>query len=101
MKAIELTMNNFEKEVLLSDVPVLVDFWAEWCGPCRMLSPIVEQVAESADGFKVAKVNVDYEDELAMRFSISSIPCLIVFKGGKEVKRSVGVIPKEEILALI
>ena len=101
MKAIELTSENFEKEVLASDVPVLVDFWAEWCGPCRMLSPVVEQVAETANGFKVGKVNVDDEFELAEQYGISSIPCLIVFKGGKEAKRSVGVIPKDAIEALV
>ena len=101
MKAIELTNENFEKEVLASDVPVLVDFWAEWCGPCRMLSPVVEQVAESAQGFKVGKVNVDYESDLAEKYGISSIPCLIVFKGGKEAARSVGVIPKDRIIQLV
>ena len=101
MKAIELTSENFEKEVLASDVPVLVDFWAEWCGPCRMLSPVVEQVAETANGFKVGKVNVDDESELAEQYGIRSIPCLIVFKGGKEAKRSVGVIPKDAIEALV
>ena len=101
MAVIELTMENFEKEVLHSDVPVLVDFWAIWCGPCRMLSPVVDEVSEGAEGFKVGKVNVDEQPELAERFGISSIPCLIVFKGGSEAKRSVGVIPKAAVLDLV
>ena len=102
MSVIEVTKANFEQEVLNSSVPVLVDFWAIWCGPCRMLSPVVEAVADESDGtFKVGKVNVDDEQELAERFGISSIPCLIVFKGGREVKRSVGVIPKDAVLDLV
>ncbi len=101
MAAIELTMDNFEKEVLQSDIPVLVDFWAIWCGPCKMLSPVVDEIGESAEGFKVGKVNVDEEPDLAERFGISSIPCLIVFKGGREAKRSIGVIPKQAVLDLV
>lgn len=101
MSVITLSSQNFEKEVLKSEVPVLVDFWASWCGPCRMLSPVVEKIAVSADGFKVAKVNVDDEMELAERYGISSIPCLIVFKDGKEAKRSIGVIPEDQILSLV
>ncbi len=101
MAAIVLTADNFEKEVLKSDVPVLVDFWAEWCGPCKMLSPVVDRVGENADGFKVGKVNVDDEYDLAERYGISSIPCLIVFKDGKEAKRSVGVIPQDAVEALV
>ncbi len=101
MAAIVLNESNFEEEVLKSDVPVLVDFWASWCGPCKMLSPVVEEISEDADGFKVGKVNVDDEMDLASQFGISSIPCLIVFKNGEEAARSVGVIPKDQILALI
>ena len=101
MESIVLTEKNFESEVLNSDVPVLVDFWASWCGPCQMLSPIVDQVATEHTDFKVGKVNTDDEMDLAMRFNISSIPCLIVFNGGKEVKRSVGLISKEQIIELV
>ncbi len=101
MSAIVLNNENFNSEVLMSGEPVLVDFWAEWCGPCRMLSPVVEEVAEDAQGFKVGKVNVDAAPDLADRFGISSIPCLIVFSGGKEVKRSVGVIPKDDVINLV
>ena len=101
MEPIVLTKDNFEEEVLKSDVPVLVDFWASWCGPCKMLSPIVEEVAKGAEGFKVGKVETDDEMDLAAQYGISSIPCLIVFDGGKEVKRSVGLIPKEQVLKLV
>jgi len=100
MGVIVLNESNFE-EVVKSDVPVLVDFWASWCGPCKMLSPLVEEVAEEADGFKVGSVNVDDEMDLASKYGISSIPCLIVFKNGEEANRSVGVVPKERILELI
>ena len=100
MGVIVLNESNFE-EVVKSDVPVLVDFWASWCGPCKMLSPLVEEVAEEADGFKVGSVNVDDEMDLASKYGISSIPCLIVFKNGDEANRSVGVVPKERILELI
>ena len=101
MAVTTITMDNFDEFVGKSDVPVLVDFWASWCGPCRMLSPIVDAVSENADGFKVGKINVDEEGELAEKFGISSIPCLILFKEGKEYKRSVGMIPKDQVLALV
>lgn len=101
MSAIKLTSNNFNNEVLLSGTPVLVDFWAEWCGPCRMLSPVVHEIGEERTDFKVGTVNVDEEPELAEKYGISSIPCLIVFNGGKEVKRNVGVIPKDSVINLV
>ena len=102
MEVMTITSENFEKEVLQSAEPVLIDFWASWCGPCRMLSPIVDQVAQEATGgFKVGKINVDDEGELAEKYGIMNIPCLIVFKDGKDYKRSVGVIPKDRILDLV
>ena len=102
MEVITLTGANFEQEVLKSDVPVLVDFWASWCGPCKMLSPLVDQVAAEAEGgFKVGKVNVDDEGMLAERYNIMSIPALKVFKGGEVVRESVGMIPKDRVKALV
>lgn len=101
MVVVKVTKGNFEEEVLKSDKKVLVDFWASWCGPCMMLSPLVDEIASEVSDLKVAKVNVDEENELAEKFNIMSIPCLVVFENGKEVKRSVGFIPKEEIKKLI
>lgn len=101
MEPIKVTLDNFEEVVLNSDEPVLVDFWAPWCGPCQMLGPVVEEVASKASGFKVAKVNVDDEQGLAVKYNIASIPCLIVFENGQEKKRSVGFIPEDEVLALV
>lgn len=101
MAIVKVTKGNFEEEVLKSDKKVLVDFWASWCGPCMMLSPLVDEIASEVSDLKVAKVNVDEENELAEKFNIMSIPCLVVFENGKEVKRSVGFIPKEEIKKLI
>lgn len=101
MAVVKVTKGNFEEEVLKSDKKVLVDFWASWCGPCMMLSPLVDEIASEVSDLKVAKVNVDEENELAEKFNIMSIPCLVVFENGKEVKRSVGFIPKEEIKKLI
>lgn len=93
----ECNDSNFEEIVLKSDKPVLVDFNATWCGPCRMLSPILESVASENDKFNFASVDVDEAEELAMKYGISSIPCLIIFKGGEEVKRSIGFMSKEEL----
>lgn len=102
MAEITVTKENFEKEVEKSDVPVLLDFWATWCGPCRMLAPIIEKVAAESDGsFKVGKVDVDAETELAVRFGISSIPTLMVFKGGKAVSTAVGYRSEEQVLELL
>ncbi|MDO5702077.1 MAG: thioredoxin [Lachnospiraceae bacterium] len=101
MAMIKLTEDNFEQEAVRSDRPVLVDFWAAWCGPCKMLSPVVEEISNEVTDFKVAGCNVDDEMGLARQFRVMSIPTLVVLKEGKEVARSVGVISKEEILALV
>ena len=99
MAEIIITAQNFEQEVLQSDKPVLVDFWASWCGPCRMLAPVIEEIAqEYAEVIKVGKVNVDEEPELAGKYSISSIPTVILFENGKAEKTSLGFVPKQEIL---
>lgn len=98
---ITLTESNFESEVLKSDKPVLVDFWADWCGPCKMLAPTIEQIADENEGtIKVGKVNVDDEAELAQRYGIVSIPTVILFKNGEESKKSVGFVPKETLEAM-
>lgn len=102
MGALHLNDKNFEAEVLKSNVPVLVDFWAEWCGPCRMLSPIVDEIALDLQGkLKVAKLNVDEAQELAARFNIMSIPTLIIFKGGEPVEQIVGAMSKDQLLKKI
>ena len=101
MAVITITKENFEAEVLKSAQPVLLDFWAAWCGPCRMLSPIVDEVAEERTDVKVGKVNVDEQPELASQFGVMSIPTLLVFKGGQVADRSVGLVSPQEILDLV
>jgi len=102
MSVIKITKENFNSEVLKSDVPVLIDFWAPWCGRCRALSPLIDEIAEEANGkFKVGKVNVDEQPELASKFSVMSIPTLVVMKNGELVNKTVGSRPKEQILILI
>ena len=101
MAEIKITVDNFEQEVIQSGQPVLVDFWAAWCGPCRMLAPAVAQIAAECEGkIKVGKVNVDEEPELAQRFGIMSIPTVLAFKDGKKVNQSIGLVPKDKLLAL-
>ena len=98
---LHITKENFEQEVLKSDKPVLLDFWASWCGPCRMLSPILEELAAENPDVKVAKVNTDEQMELAMQFNVMSIPAIFVVKDGQVVNQTVGVQPKENLLALL
>ena len=101
MSYINITNQNFNEEVLKSDKPVLIDFWASWCGPCRMIAPIIEEIAEERSDIKVGKVNVDDEPELATQFGIMSIPTLVVMKDGELVNKLVGVRPKNQILEMI
>ena len=99
---LQVNSNNWESEVLKSEKPVFVDFWAEWCGPCRMVGPVVEQIAQShSDKIKVVKLNVDENQDIAMKYGIQSIPSLMVFNKGKEVNRTVGAAPKETYLRFI
>lgn len=100
MAILHITKENFEKEVLQSKEPVVVDFWAAWCGPCKALAPILEEVdAELAGTVKVAKINIDEEEELAAQFRVMSIPTLLLFKDGEVVNKTVGLAPKEEVVA--
>ena len=101
MSAISITKNNFRQEVLNSDKPVLLDFWASWCGPCRMVAPSIEAIAQEHSDIKVGKINVDEEPELASQFRIVSIPTLVVMKDGKIVNQALGFRPKNQILSML
>ena len=101
MAVLTITKDNFNTEVLNSDKPVLIDFWASWCGPCRMVSPVVDEIAAERPDILVGKVNVDEEPELASAFNISSIPTLVVMRGGEIVNRATGARPKSSILSLL
>lgn len=101
MSVVTVTKENFETEVKNSTVPVLVDFWASWCGPCRMLSPLVDEIAQERSDVKVCKVNIDEEQELAAEFGVMSIPTLMVFRNGTATDTSVGVVPKAKILDML
>ena len=100
MSVVNINRNNFQGEVLNSDRPVLLDFWAPWCGPCRMVGPILDEIAQERTDIKVGKVNVDEQPELAGQFGVMSIPTMVVMKGGKVVNQALGARPKSQILAL-
>lgn len=101
MKPLHVTAANFEVEVLQSQRPVLIDFWAPWCGPCRILAPTLDEIANEADRFKIVKINVDEEELLTTRFNIMSIPTLVVMDHGEEISRTTGVLPKAAILQMM
>ena len=102
MAELKITRENFENEVMKSDIPVLIDFWAPWCGPCRMMGPIIDQLAEEYEGkAKVGKVNVDEEGELSQAFGVMSIPTIVLVKDGKVVRQAVGARPKAEVEAML
>lgn len=101
MSVLEITKNNFQNEVMEADKPVLIDFWASWCGPCRMLSPVVDEISEETTAAKICKVNVDEQGELARKYEVMSIPTLVLIKNGKTINTSVGVRSKDDILDMI
>ena len=102
MSVIQITIKNFEEEVIKSDLPVLVDFWAEWCGPCKMISPVIDEIAEEMAGkVKVAKVNIDESQELAAKYNVMSIPTLLIIKQGEVVDQTVGAVGKDQLIAKI
>ena len=101
MSVLTITKNNFQEEVIRSEKPVLLDFWASWCGPCRMVSPIVDEIAAERGDIKVCKINVDEQPELAAQFGVMSIPTLVVMKEGKIVNQEVGARPKNAILSML
>lgn len=101
MAVINISKDNFQKEVMESSIPVIVDFWADWCGPCRMVGPILDEIAQERSDIKICKINVDEQQELASRYQIMSIPTLLVVKNGDVVNKATGARPKEQILALV
>ena len=101
MEVITVTKDNFEEEVLKSSLPVLIDFNADWCGPCRMIRPMLDDIAANNDNIKIVSINIDDEDELADKYEVSSIPCLVLIKDGKEVNRNVGLIAKDQLESFI
>ncbi len=101
MKPLNISIDNFTEEVINSQRPVLVDFWASWCGPCKMLAPVIDEIANEKDDFKFVKINVDEENELATKFDIKSIPTLVIIKNGEEVDRISGFMPKSNILQFL